>query len=62
MKPEKEKGENFKMNNVEYKDPAIRIQQESERDKKVIENSAKIHRQANYETFVIHVHAGFVSA
>ena len=32
MKPEEEKGDNFRMKNVKYKDPAVRIQQESERD------------------------------
>ena len=37
-----EKGEYFKMKKVEYKDPVVRIQQESERKPQEIKNFAKI--------------------
>ncbi|MBQ9698896.1 MAG: hypothetical protein IJV46_10170 [Acidaminococcaceae bacterium] len=46
-----DKGEYFKMKTVQYKDPVVRIQQESEKMPKTIENSAKIDSERDVAYF-----------
>lgn len=46
-----EKGDYFKMKKVDYKDPVVRIQQESERKPEEIKNSAKIDTERDVAYF-----------